>query len=174
MDRKHTFNIGYVIVAILIIELFQVWFAYRDTAQLSYSDVIRLTEEGKVASVTLTETMIEGAFKEPQDGKKTFLANRVDPAAVAVFEKAGVKITGASDSNWLTTVLSWILPALIFVGIWMFFFRGFADRQGMGGLINIGKSKAKVYLERKTGVTFEDVAGVDEAKAELQAALLRA
>ncbi|MCH4559150.1 ATP-dependent zinc metalloprotease FtsH [Mesorhizobium jarvisii] len=168
MDRKHTFNIGYVIAAILIIELFQVWFAYRDTAQISYSDVIRLTEEGKVASVTLTETMIEGAFKEPQDGKKTFLANRVDPAAVAVFEKAGVKISGASDSNWLTTILSWILPALIFVGIWTFFFRGFADRQGMGGLINVGKSKAKVYLERKTGVTFDDVAGVDEAKAELQ------
>ncbi|RUV55360.1 MULTISPECIES: ATP-dependent zinc metalloprotease FtsH [unclassified Mesorhizobium] len=168
MDRKHTFNIGYVIVAFLIIELFQVWFAYRDTAHISYSDVIRLTEEGKVASVTLTETMIEGAFKEPLDGKTTFLANRVDPAAVAVFEKAGVKITGASDSNWLTTILSWILPALIFVGIWTFFFRGFADRQGMGGLINIGKSKAKVYLERKTGVTFEDVAGVDEAKAELQ------
>lgn len=52
MDRKHTFNIGYVIVAILIIEMFQVWFAYRDTVQLSYSDVIRLTEEGKVAAVT--------------------------------------------------------------------------------------------------------------------------
>ncbi|TIQ69723.1 MAG: cell division protein FtsH, partial [Mesorhizobium sp.] len=69
MDRKHTFNIGYVIVAFLIIELFQVWFAYRDTAHISYSDVIRLTEEGKVASVTLTETMIEGAFKEPLDGK---------------------------------------------------------------------------------------------------------
>lgn len=168
MDRKHTFNIGYVIVAFVIMGLFQVWFAYRDTAQLSYSDVIHLTYEGKVASVTLTETMIEGAFKEPQDGKTMFLAHRVDPLAVALFEEAGVKVTGASDSNWLTTILSWILPALIFVGIWTFFFRGFADRQGMGGLINIGKSKAKVYLERKTGVTFEDVAGVDEAKAELQ------
>ncbi|GLQ77289.1 ATP-dependent zinc metalloprotease FtsH [Mesorhizobium huakuii] len=168
MDNKHKFNIGYVMAAFLAIGLLQSWLAYRDTAQLSYSDVIRLTQEGKVASVTLTETMIEGAFKAPQDGKTTFVANRVDPAAVAVFEKAGVKISGASDSNWLTTILSWILPALIFVGIWMFFFRGFADRQGMGGLINIGKSKAKVYLERKTGVTFEDVAGVDEAKAELQ------
>ncbi|MHC2791865.1 cell division protease FtsH [Mesorhizobium jarvisii] len=168
MDNKHKFNIGYVVAALLLIGLLQSWLAYRDTAQLSYSDVIRLAQEGKVASVTLTETMIEGAFKEPEDGKTTFLANRVDPAAATVFEKAGAKVSGASDSNWLTTILSWILPALIFVGIWMFFFRSFADRQGMGGLINIGKSKAKVYLERKTGVTFEDVAGVDEAKAELQ------
>lgn len=168
MDKKQKFNVGYVVAALAIIGLFQFWFAYRDTAQISYSDVMSLTQEGKIASVTLTETMIEGTFKEPQDGKTMFLANRVDPAAVAVFEKAGVKITGASDSNWLTTLLSWILPALFFVGIWMFFFRGIAERQGMGGLINIGKSKAKVHLVRDTGVTFDDVAGADEAKTELQ------
>ncbi|MGX8013510.1 ATP-dependent zinc metalloprotease FtsH [Mesorhizobium sp. ORM8.1] len=168
MDNKQKFNIGYVMAALLIIGLFQFWLAYRDTAQISYSDVMRLTQEGKIASLTLTETMIEGAFKEPQDGKTMFLANRVDPTAVAVFEKAGVKITGASDSNWLTTIFSWIVPTLIFAGIWMFFFRGIAERQGMGGLINIGKSKAKVHLVRDTGVTFDDVAGADEAKTELQ------
>lgn len=166
MDNKQKFNVGYFVAALVIIGLFQFWFAYRDTAQLSYSDVMRLTQDGKIASVTLTETMIEGTFKEPQDGKTMFLANRVDPAAVAVFEKAGVKISGASDSNWLTTILSWIVPTLIFVGIWMFFFRGIAERQG--GLINIGKSKAKVHLVRDTGVTFDDVAGADEAKAELK------
>lgn len=166
MDNKQKFNVGYFVAALVIIGLFQFWFAYRDTAQLSYSDVMRLTQDGKIASVTLTETMIEGTFKEPQDGKTMFMANRVDPAAVAVFEKAGVKISGASDSNWLTTILSWIVPTLIFVGIWMFFFRGIAERQG--GLINIGKSKAKVHLVRDTGVTFDDVAGADEAKAELK------
>ncbi|MFA6154781.1 ATP-dependent zinc metalloprotease FtsH [Mesorhizobium sp.] len=166
MDNKQKFNVGYFVAALVIIGLFQFWFAYRDTAQLSYSDVMRLTQDGKIASVTLTETMIEGTFKEPQDGKTMFLANRVDPAAVAVFEKAGVKISGASDSNWLTTILSWIVPTLIFVGIWMFFFRGIAERQG--GLINIGKSRAKVHLVRDTGVTFDDVAGADEAKTELK------
>ncbi len=77
-------------------------------------------------------------------------------------------MTGASNSNWFTTLLSWILPALIFFGLWALFFRNFAGRQGMGGLMNIGKSKAKVYVERKTGVTFDDVAGVEEAKAELK------
>ncbi len=59
------------------------------------------------------------------------------------------------------------MPTLLFFGVWMFLFRGFAERQGMGGLINIGKSKVKVYVERETGVSFEDVADVDEAKVEM-------
>jgi cell division protease FtsH len=168
MDRKHSFNIGYFVVALMLLGFFQLWLGWRDVMQLSYSDVMRFVGEGKVASVTLTETTIQGQFKEPQDGKSLFIAGRVDPATAEAFEKADVQVSGGSDSNWLTTILSWMLPALVFFGLWMFLFRGFAERQGMGGLINIGKSKAKVYVERKTGVTFDDVAGVDEAKAELQ------
>lgn len=167
MNKKHTFNIGYIVAALFLFSLFQLWLGYRDIAQLSYSDLMHAVEQGKVASVTITETMIQGQFKEPQDGKTVFVSARVDPNAAAAFEKAGVKVTGGTDSNWLTTILSWVLPALIFFGLWMFLFRGIADRQGMGGLINIGKSKAKVYVERETGVTFNDVAGVDEAKVEL-------
>lgn len=168
MDRKRTFNISYFILALVLLGLFQMWLAWRDVAQLSYTDLMRAVDQGKVASVTITETTIQGQFKEPQDGKTLFISARVDPDAAAAFEKAGVQVTGGTDSNWLTTILSWVLPALIFLGLWMFLFRGIAERQGMGGLINIGKSKAKIYVERQTGVTFDDVAGVDEAKAELQ------
>ena len=64
--------------------------------------------------------------------------------------------------------MSWIIPALVFFGLWFFLIRRFADRQGLGGFMSIGKSRAKVYVEKDTGVTFADVAGVDEAKAELQ------
>jgi cell division protease FtsH len=167
MNRKHTFNFGYVIVALFLFSFFQIWLASRDVAQISYSEAVRLANEGKVAAVTITETAIQGRLKEPREGKTQFLANRVDPDTAAVFEKAGVEVSGASNSNWLTTLLSWVLPALIFFGLWMFLFRGIAERQGLGGLVNIGKSKAKVYVERQTGVTFDDGAGVDEAKAEL-------
>jgi cell division protease FtsH len=167
MERKHTFNIGYVIFGLVVLGLIQFWLAYRDVASLSYSDLVRLTDAGQVKSVTITETTIQGAFKLPQNGKSFFVANRVDPNAAAMFEKAGVDITGGSDSNWLTTLASWILPIVILVAVWSFFFRGFAERQGLGGLVNIGKSKAKVYIERSTGVTFDDIAGADEAKAEL-------
>lgn len=168
MDKKNSFHIGYFIVAFALITLFQAWLAYKDVAQPSYSELQRLLQDGKIKSVVITETMIQGVFKEAQEGRTQFIVRRVDPLAAAEFEKAGVEITGASDSNWLTTLISWVLPALIFFGLWMFLFRGYANRQGMGGLINIGKSKAKVYLERDTGVTFDDVAGVEEAKVELQ------
>ncbi|MFA7414209.1 MAG: ATP-dependent zinc metalloprotease FtsH [Rhizobium sp.] len=168
MDKKHVFNIGYFLFAFSLLLLFQAWIGYRDYAQVSYSEMIQMAEQGRIASVTLTETRVEGEFKEPQNGKKYFIANRVDPEFAAIFEKAGVKVTGATDSNWLTSLLSWVLPVIVFFVLWSFFFRGMAERQGMGGLINIGKSRAKIYLERKTGVTFDDVAGIDEAEAELQ------
>ncbi|CAN7638433.1 ATP-dependent zinc metalloprotease FtsH [Neorhizobium sp. LjRoot104] len=167
MNSK-TFNIGYIIIALTLFFAIQTWLGYRDTVQLSYTDVMQMVSDGKIQSVTLTETMIEGQFKAPQDSKTTFIAARVDPSTAELFQKAGVRVSGGTDSNILTTLLSWILPALFFVGIWALMFRGIAGGQSMGGLINIGKSKAKVYLERKTGVTFDDVAGADEAKAELQ------
>jgi cell division protease FtsH len=168
MERKHTFNIGYVMLGLLIIGAIQFWLAYRDVAPLSYSEVVRLAGEGQVKSVVITETTISGDFKVPRSGKTHFFANRVAPDAAAVFEKAGVEVSGATDSNWLTTLASWILPIVILVAVWSFFFRDFANRQGLGGLVSVGKSKAKVYLERSTGVTFDDVAGADEAKAELR------
>ncbi|EPP7669437.1 AAA family ATPase, partial [Yersinia enterocolitica] len=71
------------------------------------------------------------------------------------------------ESTWLRDVLSWILPAVAFFGVWFFLFRRFAEKQGMGGFLNIGKSRAKVFVEKNTGVTFADVAVGDEAKAEL-------
>ncbi|MCM2395549.1 ATP-dependent zinc metalloprotease FtsH [Rhizobium sp. S95] len=168
MEKKHVFNLGYFLFAFSLLLLFQAWIGYRDYAQLTYTEMLDAVNQGKVASVTLTETTVQGEYKEPQDGRKYFVANRVDPAFAELFEKAGVKIRGASDSNWLTTILSWVLPVVVFFALWSFFFKGIAERQGMGGLINIGKSRAKIYLERKTGVTFDDVAGIDEAKAELE------
>lgn len=167
MDRK-TFNIGYFIVALSLFIGFQAWMSYRDTMQLSYTQLMRMVSEEKVQSVTLTESLIQGRFKAPQDGKEMFIADRVDPATAEIFQKAGVDVSGGTDKNIVSTVLSWILPAAFFIGLWAFIFRGMAGRADMGGLVNIGKSKAKVYVERKTGVTFDDVAGADEAKAELQ------
>ena len=86
MDRKHSFNIGYAILALVLFGFFQLWLGWRDVTQLSYSDVMRLVGEGKVASVTLTETTIQGQFKEPQDGRSLFIAARVDPASAEAFE----------------------------------------------------------------------------------------
>ena len=68
----------------------------------------------------------------------------------------------------MTTVLGWIVPVVLIYLIWTMVFRRLAERQGIGGLMAVGKSRAKVYVETDTKVTFRDVAGVDEAKFELQ------
>jgi cell division protease FtsH len=72
------------------------------------------------------------------------------------------------ENTFLRDILSWVLPALVFLAVWMFVLRKFAEKQGMGGMMAVGKSKAKIYMEKDTKVTFDDVAGVDEAKVELQ------
>ena len=79
-----------------------------------------------------------------------------------------MKFAGAIESTWLRDLLSWVVPIALFAGVWMFMYRRFASQQGFGGLMSVGRSKAKVFVETDTKTTFADVAGVDEAKAELE------
>ncbi|MGC8201434.1 ATP-dependent zinc metalloprotease FtsH [Aliiroseovarius sp. PTFE2010] len=168
MEKRRQFNWSYWLIAALIWLGIQAWIGYRDVVTLSYSDFIDNLEQGTVAELTVTESLIEGRFNEPVDGRTHFLVRRVDPDFASELAQYDVLINGASDQTWLTTLLSWVLPVLLFFGLWMILMRRMSGSQGFGSLVNIGKSKAKVYLETKTGVTFEDVAGVDEAKEELQ------
>ncbi|HEY4658702.1 MAG TPA: ATP-dependent zinc metalloprotease FtsH, partial [Gemmatimonadaceae bacterium] len=92
-----------------------------------------------------------------------------DPELARDLGKYPVKFTGVVESTFFRDVLSWVVPALVFVGIWYFLVRRIAEKQGLGGgFLSIGKSTAKVYVETDTKVTFEDVAGVEEAKEELR------
>jgi cell division protease FtsH len=168
MEKKHQFNLGYALIAFVVLLAFQLWLAAHSVAIIEYSEFLTYLSDGKIASVTVTETQVTGHFTEAIDGKTEFAAIRVEPGFADELAEYDVPFAGAHDQTWFTTLLSWIIPAVIFGAIWVFFIRRFAERQGMGGLVNIGKSKAKVYVERDTGVTFEDVAGVEEAKTELQ------
>ena len=168
MDKKHQFNLGYFVIAFLMISLLQTWLGYRQVAHISYSEFQDLLAKQLVEEVVVSENLVQGKFKSPRDGAEHFSTRRVDPEIAAELEKAGVKYSGATESNFLSNLLSWVLPVLLFFGLWMFVFRKIAEKQGFGGMINVGKSKAKVYVEKETGVTFDDVAGVDEAKMELE------
>jgi cell division protease FtsH len=87
-----------------------------------------------------------------------------DPELISDLEQAGVEFKGEVTNEWISTVLSWVVPVVLFVLLWNYLFM----RMGAGGgMMQIGKSKAKVYIEKKTGVTFEDVEGIDEAEEEL-------
>ncbi len=163
-----TYNFSYLIVAIIAVMLIQGWIASRNVSMLAYSEFQQLLEDKKIAEVVVRDNTIQGKFTEAREGKEFFVTNRVDPEFAQQLERSGVKFAGAQDSTWLTTLLSWVVPILVFFGIWIFLFKRIADKQGLGGMMNVGKSKAKVFVEKSTGVTFDDVAGVDEAKTELR------
>lgn len=168
MDKKQQFNLWYVALAFGGILLVQGWWqAYRSVEPLQYSDFLALLKKGEITEVSVSQNTIEGKFKSPQNGREYFTTTRVDPAIANDLAQYDVKFSGQASNNFLSTLLSWIVPVLFFFALYMFFFRRLIDKQGLGGMMNVGKSKAKVYVEKDTGVTFEDVAGVDEAEAEL-------
>ncbi|GAB4258395.1 MAG: ATP-dependent zinc metalloprotease FtsH [Pararhodobacter sp.] len=169
MERKTEFNIWYWIVAFLAVVFIQDIIAgYRSVTPISYSQFESYLESGNVSSVAVGADTITGTFTEPVDGKSQFVTTLVDPAILERIDRSGVEISGVPQNTFLGTLMSWVAPALVFFGVWMLLFRKFADRQGLGGFMQVGKSKAKVYMEKETGVSFADVAGVDEAKAELE------
>ena len=170
MDRKTQLNLWYALIALLAIFTIRGWWAESQRVEtIPYSQFEALVEQGKVKDVYINERFIRGTLREPiPDGRMLFITTRVEPDLAAKLAAHGVTVTGIIESTWLRDVLSWILPVLFFFGVWMFIFRRIAERQGMGGLMSIGKSKAKVYMEREVKVKFEDVAGVDEAKDELR------
>ncbi|NDV50342.1 ATP-dependent zinc metalloprotease FtsH [Salipiger sp. PrR003] len=169
MEKKTAYNIWYWVVAFIAVLFLQnVIATWRSVAPINFSQFQTYLADGKIESVTVGRDTISGQFTVPVDGKSDFVTTIVDPSILQLIDKKGVEITGVPQNTFLGTLISWVAPALVFFGIWMLLFRKFADRQGFGGFMQVGKSKAKVYMEKETGVSFADVAGVDEAKAELE------
>lgn len=171
MEKKTQFSLWYFIFALFaVFTLHDLWVQARTVEPLPYSEFQKLVAQGKIAEIAITDNTIQGSLKEAlPDGRSKFVTTRVDPALAKDLAQYDVKFTGVIESTFLRDILGWVLPAVIFVGIWIFAMRKFAEKSGMGGgFMSIGKSKAKVYVEAQTGVSFADVAGVDEAKAELQ------
>jgi cell division protease FtsH len=173
MNRRQTgFNLAYVLIAVMGVLVLQDFWARRQAvATIPYSEFQKLVREDKIASVVVGQDQLSGELKEPINGKKRFVAVRVDADIAKELDQHGVEYRGQFDSNFITMLLSWIVPTALFFGIWIFLGRRMAKQlggPGGGGLMAIGKSKAKVYVETDTKVTFADVAGVDESKAELQ------
>ncbi|HVI18838.1 MAG TPA: ATP-dependent metallopeptidase FtsH/Yme1/Tma family protein, partial [Gaiellales bacterium] len=169
MDKRTKLNLVYAGIAILVLLGLQSWWhTARVTEVIPYSEFQSYLDQGKLDQITITDNYIQGHFKEPLNGKTGFVTTRVDPDFAAQLKGKGIQFTGATDSNWLGELISWVAPVLIFFGFWWLIFRRFANKAGMGGLMSVGRSRAKIYVERNTKTSFADVAGVDEAKAELE------
>jgi len=177
------FAFWYFTIAFLAVVFLQdVYFARRHTETLAYSEFKQLLKQGKVSDIVITAQKITGrlaanglerilpaerleSIRRLGGDEHYFVTVRVDdPALVADLEAAKVRFAGQVESRLLSTVLSWVIPVLLFFALWSFLIKRMG---GAHGMLEIGKSKAKVFMEKQTGVTFEDVAGIDEAKAEL-------
>jgi len=168
MERRTKFNVFYLLFAVFAMFAVQeAWRRAQTVEVVPYSEFEKYLQEDRIAEVTVSDQHITGKLKKPEGTKTVVIANLVPPEIADRLSKYNVRYTRVQESTLLRDLLSWILPALIFFGIW--FYLGRRMSQGLGGgFMSIGKSRAKIYVENKTGVTFADVAGVDEAKAELQ------
>ena len=173
IDPKAQVHLGYWLLAIVLLFAVQsFWSSYSNVQTVPYSTFETYLKDGRIKDVVIGDQTLTGTLKSPEaNGKTMVVAVRVAPELASALQKYGVTYSQQYTDTWLSNILSWVLPALVFVGVWFFLVRKFADKaggMGMGGFMSIGKSRAKVYMEHRTGVTFTDVAGVDEAKAELE------
>jgi cell division protease FtsH len=169
---KPSWMIFYILAIAAVVGLFlaPMWSASQKTETISYSDFEKLVAEKKIASVVVSQDIIEGTLREPgPEGKTSFVTVRVNPELAEKLAAQGIKVSGAPPTGFIGTILSWVIPIGLFYLLWVFLFRrSMGGGQGLGGLMSIGKSRAKIYAETDTKVTFKDVAGAEEAKAELQ------
>ncbi len=178
--------IWYFLATISLVVLVQNLLVSSRVETISYSQFKSLVKKDLIHNLTIRETIIAGNLKgaavneilTPEKLKETsaevlaskkplpFETVRVeDPGLTAELEAAKIPFKGEMTSNWLPTILSWVVPVALFFLMWSYL--GKKMGSGSGGLMQIGKSKAKVYIEKKTGVTFADVAGIDEAEEEV-------
>ncbi|MEX2367262.1 MAG: ATP-dependent zinc metalloprotease FtsH, partial [Pseudohongiellaceae bacterium] len=168
MEKKHQLNFGYILIAIWLVLLFQLYFGPASRqADITYSQFEQYLDNGRIQRVAIDEQYIRGDFTEQIDGKTGFITPRMEIDLADKLADYNVEYTGVVTNNFITNLMSWFAPVFIFALVWLFIFRKFASKQGLGGMMNIGKTKAQVLVEKNTGVSFTDVAGVDEAKDEL-------
>ncbi|MEW6670998.1 MAG: ATP-dependent zinc metalloprotease FtsH [Thermodesulfobacteriota bacterium] len=169
MEKQHKFSLWYVLLGVWAVLLIQNYIAsFFVVSTIPYSQFLNLLKENKVAEVAITANQIQGKVRDegtlPNRGT-SFRTIRVDAETSKLLDQYGVTFKGEIESNFLQNLLSWIVPVVIFFGVWFFFMKRMAGQQT--GFMTLGKNKAKIYMEEDLKVTFNDVAGVDESKQEL-------
>jgi cell division protease FtsH len=170
LNRKAQINIWYFVAAFIGFSLLQGFYqASKQYTTIPYSQFETLLDQDKIDKVWIEQNTIQGTLKKPEkDEPKQFVTTRVSPDLSAQLDKHHITYFGEVPSTWLPDILSWVLPSLLFFGLWALVIRRFGKQGLGGGLMAIGKSRAKVYVEKDTKVTFADVAGAVEAKEELK------
>jgi cell division protease FtsH len=170
MDKQRQLHLWYLLLALIaVVWIRDMWIASTAVQTVPYSEFERYLRAGQVESVAVSDRQVHATLKQPTaDGRTRIVANRVAPDLAKELEKYDVRFEGVIEGTLLRDLLSWVLPALIFFGLWFVLARRLTQQGGLGGMLAIGRSKARVYAETGVRVTFDDVAGVDEAKEELR------
>jgi cell division protease FtsH len=166
-QNKVHFSLWYFVVALLLITWLQGYMAEPQREKIPYSEFKQWVRDGRVENLVLQQDRIRGEFKDDKGQLQHFVALRVeDPELVQVLDQKGVKYTGYAENKWVGLLLSWMLPLAFFIFFWSFLMK----RMGAGpqGVLSVGKARVKIYAQKEVGITFDDVAGIDEAKTELQ------
>ena len=169
MEKHQKFSIWYVLLGIWLVLIAQQYLgSFFSIEVIPYSQFLKLLKENKITEVAISANQIQGKMKVEVQGvgkEKMFRSIRVDPETSKLLEQYNVSFKGEIESDFLPRLLSWIVPTVIFFGVWFFLMRRMMGQQQ--GFMTLGKNKAKIYMENELNVSFEDVAGVDEAKQEL-------
>ena len=167
-DKKTKgFTFLYFIIAFIVIVVVNSYFFTSEVKHIPYSEFKELITRGKISDVIIDADSIQGNLTL-ESGKKTkFLTSRVDdPELVKDLQKNNIKFSGQYENKFIKAIISWVLPFAIIILVWNLLMRR------MGGapssVLNFGKSRGKIYGEDEIKITFQDVAGVDEAKEELK------
>jgi cell division protease FtsH len=186
--QKTQFSLVYLFIALMVVLAVQSWLRAPQTVDIPMSQFLTLVREGKVLRVTLGEREIQGVARPgalpmpppgpgdrlrqllgPQEGPTAFTTARIpateDYQIVRELETAKVEFSGRIESTFWRDLFSWVIPLIIMAALWLFLMR----RMGGGPTqaLSFGRSKAKIYDRKELKTTFADVAGVEEAKAEL-------
>jgi cell division protease FtsH len=186
--QKTQFSLIYLFIALMVVLSVQSWLRAPQTVDIPMSQFLALVREGKVLKVTLGEREIQGVTRPgalpapppgpgdrlrqllgPQEGPTAFTTARIpateDYQIVRELESAKVEFSGRIESTFWRDLFSWVVPLIIMAALWLFLMR----RMGGGPTqaLSFGRSKAKIYDRKELKTTFADVAGVEEAKAEL-------
>ena len=170
MKTSRPFPVWYIALALLA--TFAVHYMLNQNGQVETIPYSRFQTElkaGDIAQVSVAGDTLSGTYRKAaaDGGKHRFVTRRVDPELAQSLSQAKVTYEGKPAQGWFERILGWVLPVALFMGLWLFLI-GRMQSGARGGALSIGKSKAKVYLEKSIPTTFDDVAGVDEAKDELK------
>jgi cell division protease FtsH len=156
----------WVIGFLVLLAVAQAWLVPTGR-QISYSELKQAIRSGQVSELVIGEQTVRGTFKRETNGSTTFSVNRIeDPKLLEELDAQGVKYTGEFVSRWIPELLGWVIPLLLLVALWSFFFRRMGGAEG--GVMSFARSKHRVFAEDDVKVSFADVAGVDEAEQELK------